>query len=468
LALDMTARPSYVRITLAAGESRAHVPCHLDCVVGATRPATQLDKGGPLDTALGGAGRFRVKAIFHAQRSTGRIGQQAAGYSDDEESLGISRSYLVELATADRVRRTVDALRGMRTVESATAEHYARCDRVIEHADTRTSAPTRAEADAPFDTVRADAAHRIEPGSDRVIVGVVDTGVALEHPELTGRLVPGYDFVDLGIGPLAAGGPELLGDSSGRDDLPEDEVGHGTHVAGVIGAAGRRLPAGMAGACRAMPVRVLAGARNTANGKPFGIGSLSDIDAGVKLAIDRGLQVINLSLGTSATDLDPGAPPPHTQVAAYAEARGTVLVAASGNEGTDVPYYPAALTSVLAVGSVDHGGRQSSFTSHGLHVALHAPGESVVGLSLRGYRRSTGTSHAAPFVSGAAALIVSLAARYGRSLAAATVRRVLVESARPRAPGGPAVLDAAAALELAGTLLTASTTHDLHTERTLP
>lgn len=451
----MTTRPGYLRVTLAEGEARPHVPCHIDCLVGAARPAMRLDGGGPLDAALGGAGRFRVRSVFHARQSLGRMGQQAAAFSDDEELMALSRSYLVEVADPNETARYIDRLRALRVVESAAPELLARSHKAPGRV------PTRDEALAPFATVRAPEAITVEPGSEQVRVGVIDTGVALGHPELDGRLLAGFDFVDLGLARLP-GGPELLGDSAGRDDVPEDEVGHGTHVAGIISAAGHRVPRGMAGRCRAVPLRVLAGARTSPQGRPFGVGSLCDIDAGIKVGIERGAAVLNLSLGTSATELEPGARAPHQDVCAYAERQGVVVVAASGNDGSDVPFYPAALPTVLAVGSVDAAGRTSAFTSTGPHVVLHAPGEDVVGLSLHGYRRSTGTSHAAPFVSGAAALLASYAARTGRALSAADVRRLLLDSATPRTRGGPPVLDAAAALALAGN--TPATNTDTNTD----
>jgi subtilisin family serine protease len=381
--------------------------------------------------------------VFTSLTSLGRVGQQAAGFSAAEEGLGVSRSYLVELASHADLAATLDRLRRLRVVESAGPELFARQAWVA--ATAPPGEPTRAEALVPFDQVGASHALGIEPGNPRVHIGVVDTGVALDHPELAGRLLAGYDFVDLGLDDIP-GGATLLGDASGRDDVPEDEVGHGTHVTGVIGAAGTRAPRGVSGDCRSMPLRVLAGAR-TGIGKPFGIGSHTDIDAAVKMSVDEGVAVVNLSLGTSQAELDPAAPLPHTAVCAYAEARGTVLVAASGNEGTEVPFYPAAIATVLAVGAVDRNGELAQFSSRGDHVRVHAPGVDIVGLSLHGYRRSTGTSHAAPFVTGAAALVVSLAARHGTALSAADVRSILRESARPRAPGGPAVLDIPAALD---------------------
>jgi len=371
------------------------------------------------------------------------VGQQAAGFSDAEEDLGMSRSYLVELAGDADLASMLDRLRGLGVVESAGPELFAR--QAWGTATAPHGEPTRAEALAPFDQVGASRALAVEPGDPRIHIGVVDTGVALDHPELAGRLLAGYDFVDLGLDDIP-GGATLLGDATGRDEVPEDEVGHGTHVTGVIGAAGTRAPQGVSGDCRSMPLRVLAGAR-TGVGRPFGIGSHTDIDAAVKMSVDDGVAVVNLSLGTSVAELDPAAPPPHAAVCAYAEARGTVLVAASGNDGTEVPFYPAANATVLAVGAVDRNGELAQFSSRGEHVRVHAPGVDIVGLSLHGYRRSTGTSHAAPFVSGAAALVVSLAARHGTALSAADVRAILRESARPRAPGGPAVLDIPAALD---------------------
>ena len=146
---------------------------------------------------------------------------------------------------------------------------------------------------------------------------------------------------------------------------------------------------------------------------------------------------MNLSLGTSLRDVEGGAPLPHADVCAYAEQRGVVLVAASGNDGTLVPFLPAALPTVLAVGSVDRDGRVSSFTSSGPHVVLHAPGESIVGLGLSGYRRSSGTSHAAPFASAAAALVIAAGLRGGERPSPEQVRAILLSTARPRAPGGP-------------------------------
>lgn len=439
----MSERTAFVRVTLRPGEARSFVPCHLDCLIGAARPAATLDGDGRLDRTLGGRGNFRVRSVFHARASLGRIGEQASRWGDDEEDLGLSRTFLVELAHPHHKAVTLERLRSLDLVAHASGELLAHA--MLTPARRPGRPPTRFEADAPFDLVGARAAHELELGSPGVRVAVVDTGVSLGHHELAGQLLPGYDTVDLGMGQLAQG-LELVGDVRSPDDTPSDDVGHGTHVAGIIAAAGHRLPRGVGGQCAALPVRVLAGAITGRGGRPFGVGSLTDIDCGIKVAVDRRADVVNLSLGTPATDLDASAPPPHREICQYAEEHGVVVVAASGNDGTPEPYFPAVLPTVLAVGSVGSDGEVSPFTSTGPHVVVHAPGEGIVGLGFRGYRRSSGTSHAAPFVSGAAALMVAATRRGNRALTPAAVRAALTTTARPQRPGGARVLDVPAAV----------------------
>jgi subtilisin family serine protease len=182
-----------------------------------------------------------------------------------------------------------------------------------------------------------------------------------------------------------------------------------------------------------------------------GVGALPDISSGLKVAIDLGARVLNLSFGTAESDVDPHGPLPHASVVEYAERNGCVLIAASGNSGRAERYYPAALPQVIAVGSVDSAGARSHFSTYGDHVALCAPGEHIVSSGITGLREGSGTSYAAPFVTGAAALLVARARRRGRDLRSDDVRRLLVDSAAPLPGGrspetGAGLLDAAAAL----------------------
>jgi len=301
------------------------------------------------------------------------------------------------------------------------------------------------------DQIGAAEAMAYEPGDPAVVTAVVDTGVAMEHPELVGRVRPGFDTVELGTRDLA-NGVQLLGDRSEADTDPADEVGHGTACAAIIGARGENLPPGLAGDCGVLPMRVLGAAQLTGKAEPVGLGAIPDIDFGMKRAVDLGAKVINMSFGTPESALPEGAPTPHTDVVRYALAHGCVLIAASGNSGRAERFSPACLDGVLAVGAVDSEGKPCSFTTTGGHVALCAPGERVVSAGLRGYQFVTGTSFAAPFVTAAAALLVSRARRRSEAVDAATIRRLLIESAQPwprgRQPAGvgAGVLDAPAAL----------------------
>lgn len=442
-------RSGYLLLTLRAGHALAHVPTHVDCLLGACRPAQHLD-GGTLDRTLNHwGGGFRAAAVFHARRSLGAVGEQHSGFDDIEENLGLSRTYKIRLGERENTRDTIFALRDLAPVESVTPQILA--------LTTTNTAPaphrlTLADARLPHEAVRAHEALALEPGDERVTVAVVDTGMALGHPEFQRKLLAGYDTVDLGIGPLA-GGVGLVGDSLGRDFAPRDEAGHGSSVGGVLGAQGWRIPPGVAGRALLLPMRALAAAR-LADGRPklVGVGALSDLDVAVKTAVDLGADVINMSFGTPLSSIDSAAPRPHARVMAYATHYECVLVAAIGNSGREEPFYPAALPEVIAVGSVGVEGRRSPFSTYGAHLTLCAPGERVVSVGLRGYQVNFGTSFAAPFVSGAAALLISRARRAGRELSGADVKRLLGDTARPLGAGGfnhetgYGLLDMAAAL----------------------
>jgi subtilisin family serine protease len=302
--------------------------------------------------------------------------------------------------------------------------------------------------------IGADRALAMEAGDSALIVAIVDSGVSLDHPEFDGRLRPGVDTVDL-PGDQVSRGLKLYGDFQGRDRRPMDEMGHGTACASIIGATGRSMPPGLAGAARVLPLRALAGAMLSDQSLPTAVGGIPDIDLAVKMAVDLGARVLNLSFGTPQSALRPEDPVPHVEVVRYALARNCVLVAASGNSGDATDYFPAALPGVLAVGSVGPEGRPSSFTTRGLHVAVCAPGERIHVAGLQGYGWQSGTSFAAPFVAAACALLLARAARYSSVLSPFNLRRLVMQSATPFARGvdgagcGAGMLDLPEALRYA-------------------
>jgi subtilisin family serine protease len=158
-----------------------------------------------------------------------------------------------------------------------------------------------------------------------------------------------------------------------------------------------------------------------------------------------------MSFGTPASIVGDG-PPPHREVVAYAAGQGCTLIAAIGNSGKQEVYWPAAFPEVIAVGSVDDNGVRSSFSTYGNHISLCAPGEGIFSAVRHGYSTGSGTSYAAPFATGAAALLLARARRKNRKLGGVEVKKLLMESATPLGSGfnpetGAGLLNIKAALD---------------------
>ncbi|HET9226837.1 MAG TPA: S8 family serine peptidase [Thermoanaerobaculia bacterium] len=250
-------------------------------------------------------------------------------------------------------------------------------------------------------------------GGGGVTVAVIDTGVDYRHPDIAANIWrdakgrPGRDFVDIFVPAYVRQGYELVPgeDYRGRDFDPSDRNGHGTHVAGTIGAvAGNGIGvAGVAWKARVMPLRV--GFKiKTPGGEEAGLLELDDIVAALVYAVDNGADVINMSFGA------PGDEPRILRLALkHAHDNGVVLVASAGNEGSDASgFYPASDPDVICVGASVGSDLRAFFSNWGGRIDLAAPGNDVLSLWPGGYYlRSTGTSMAAPHVAGAAALLLS-------------------------------------------------------------
>lgn len=227
-------------------------------------------------------------------------------------------------------------------------------------------------------TIGASAAWATSRGAGTV-VAVVDSGVDADHPDLAGAVLPGINT------------RANRGDTSSPG---RDVNGHGTHVAGVIAARADNGEGGSGVAPEAsiLPIKVL---------DKYGGGWVSDVTEGIIWAVDHGAHVINLSLGGDDSNLIRSA-------VEYALASGTVVVAAAGNEATDTPSYPAALDGVLSVAAIGSDGKPAGYSNYGSTIDLQAPGDQILSSVPGGYGAMSGTSMAAPFVSGAAALVRSV------------------------------------------------------------
>ena len=252
------------------------------------------------------------------------------------------------------------------------------------------------------------------PPDRRVVVGIIDSGIDYTHEDLRDNIwvneaeaaglanvdddgngyvddIRGWDFTDA---PRLPG----KGDYVDPDNDPFDESGHGTQVAGVVGAVTDN-GIGVAGVanCLIMPIRA---------GLTFAQGGTflqeDDLAAGILYAVDNGAEILNFSWGAPerAFVLEDA-----IDIATH---HGLTIVVAAGNSG-DLPVtYPAGADGVIAVGAVDADNRLASFSSIGPRVDLVAPGVSILGPTLNNsYGIRSGTSFAAPHVTGLAAILLS-------------------------------------------------------------
>jgi thermitase len=327
------------------------------------------------------------------------------------EALGAASRSALHAALGSRVRRHLAAL-GVDVVDAGDRQRMAEAirryeaDPRVEYAEPDVRMTASRVPDDPqypsewgMDAVSAPAAWDISTGASSTVVAVVDTGIAA-HAEFAGRRLKGYDFVN-------------------DDADATDDEGHGTSVAGIIGATGDN-GAGMAGLDwfgKLLPVKVL---------DYTGSGWTSDIAAGVTWAADHGARVINMSLG------GPGKSSTLKNAVAYAVKKGVVVVAAAGNDATSAPSFPAAYPGVLSVSALD-GSDLAYFSDFGPNVDVAAPGLAIRTIGgPTSYDDFSGTSASAPFVSGVASLVV------GRNpyLTGSAVSRIVTSSADDLGPAG--------------------------------
>lgn len=241
-----------------------------------------------------------------------------------------------------------------------------------------------------LDVIGAPAAWQISRGEPNIIVAVLDTGVLLNHPDLKDNLLPGYNVLEPGSPPL---------------DL-DPSFSHGTHVAGIIASVANNGK-GISGAAprvSLLPIRIL---------DRQGQGSYATLIEGIYYAVQRGARIINMSLGSMQ-------PSSLLQEALdFAHEQGVILVAAAGNTQGPI-LYPAAYPQVLAVGAVEATMERALYSNTGPELDILAPGggeEALImsssgyyerGKEIHTYKGAQGTSMAAPHVSAAAALLMSI------------------------------------------------------------
>ncbi|WP_044022746.1 S8 family peptidase [Bacillus sp. SG-1] len=269
---------------------------------------------------------------------------------------------------------------------------------------------TASEMPAGVDMVQAPQVWKAGMRGNGITIAVLDTGCDVNHEELKGRIIGKRNFTD---------------DDDGAEDNVTDYNGHGTHVAGTVAAnENGQGVVGVAPEASLLIIKVLAGEQ--------GSGRYDWIVDGIQYAIDQGVDVISMSLG------GPADYPPLQAVIRQAVDKNISVVCAAGNEGdenaaTDEFSYPASYNEVISVGAIDFDRKSSYFTNSNNEVDLVAPGENILSTIPGGkYAKFSGTSMAAPHVSGALALIKLLEeSNFDRSLSECELYAQLVKRTIP-------------------------------------
>jgi hypothetical protein len=323
---------------------------------------------------------------------------------------GVERIFVTEIADGENLEDVLRELAANPDVEYAERDY-------IMHADDVGAPATRAMKQAPLTPddpffnlqwglqntgqdyggpggvpgmdVNAGRAWEISTGDRNTILAILDTGIVLNSAEFEGRILPGYDFIN-------------------RDNVPADDDGHGTKIAGIAAATGGNgiLIAGMDWNCRVLPVKVL---------NSQGTGSNSVIASGIVWAADQGARVISLSLGGQ------GGSQSLAEAVSYAQSHGAIIVASMGNNNSEAPNFPASYPGVIAVGAVNNRGlRAAPFSCSGTggsnfgdHISFVAPGDKIISLDyndswMLAPAPGCGTSDAVPYVSGLISLMFAV------------------------------------------------------------
>jgi thermitase len=222
----------------------------------------------------------------------------------------------------------------------------------------------------------------VTEGDGKVVIAILDSGIQEDHPDLKANLVSGAKVFH-----------ETATDT-------KDNAGHGTHVAGIVGAVGNNAKdiAGVCPKCKLLNIKVLEGDSPTSTR-----GDDINLADAIYYAIDQNVNVMNLSISSDEYT------PELEKAIAEAANKGIIVIAAAGNSGTNAKTYPAALDKyVIAVGAVDENGNKPQWSNYGSWVDVAAPGDKIVStFKDNKVGELSGTSQAAPFVAGLAGLLLS-------------------------------------------------------------
>ncbi|MBL8880166.1 MAG: S8 family serine peptidase [Phycisphaerales bacterium] len=316
------------------------------------------------------------------------------------DAIGLSRTYRIVTPAGTDTLTFAGLLSSVAGVESAEIDGIGGIAEVIpndprfpEQWGLHNTGQTGGTPDADVDAPEAWALHT---GADDIVVAIIDTGVQATHPDLAGRVLPGW---------CTYCNPP----SASSDDLH----GHGTHVSGIFGANTNNATntAGVNWAAKILPVRVLSAG---------GTGTESQCAAGITWAADNGADIASLSLQYytgGQTLLD---------AVNYAFSNGVLMIAAAGNNRGNTIAFPARFDHCMCVGGTTDEDTWYTSANFGAQMDVSAPADLILSLWRdNGTSTISGTSMATPFVSGTAALLMS----YNRTLSIGDIENLLESSA---------------------------------------
>lgn len=344
------------------------------------------------------------------------------------EALGTSGLHLVRAGGAEA--RALEELSNHPDVEFIEPDYIVNASQTTPNDPIFSNLWALRNAARPGSDIAAVAAWATTTGSRNVVVGVIDTGVDFNHPDLAPNMwsAPRAFTVTLGGGLTVNCAAGTRGfNAINRTCIPMDDNGHGTHVAGTIGAAGNNSVGvtGVNWTTSLLGLKFLA-----ANGSGSTSNAILAIDFAIQLKrqfpVEANVRVLNNSWGGG------GASQALEAIMAQANTADMLFVAAAGNEGANndtTPSFPANSTqpNVISVAATDQNDALASFSNFGQIVHLGAPGTKIVSTHLNGqYASMNGTSMATPHVAGSAALILAAC-----PLNTADLKRILLQAVDP-------------------------------------
>lgn len=298
---------------------------------------------------------------------------------DPSDIIGLDRIYEFKFNGTASIEKVINEILQSPDIEYAEPSY-------IYHTSYVTNDRLYSSSQGYLRQIKADLAWDVIRNSSGIVIAIVDSGSDLDHEDLRSNiLLPGKDLV-------GASYSTMIEDDD--PDVKSDSTDHGVRVSGLASAVSDNGIGISSVAFNAKLLIVKAGADNNATAIYRGY-------EGIKYAADNGANIINCSWS------GPAGGSYGQDIINYAIAKGCLVIAAAGNEGSQMADYPALYSGVMAVSSVDNLDRKSNFSNYGPHIMLSAPGETFSTGNRNNYTIARGTSFSVPLVSGTAALVKS-------------------------------------------------------------